>query len=175
MSTPYQRIEGHEQVLRAFGYWPDFHDAEVRSLLMDRNTRLFDDVVANARIEVCLHAFEWTRDAQPCFNHHLVQLRFHYACDLALKGFNHQNAILEFKVEDYAFPPDAPVGFRITFVPAHGLSGSFSAAGAEVLSVLPCDEQGEPRQRVEPAAAPNGGPATPLGKSSVTEGPPSVS
>ena len=31
------------------------------------------------------------------------------------------------------------------------------------------------RRRAEPGAAPNGGPATPLGSSGVTEGPPSVS
>jgi hypothetical protein len=33
----------------------------------------------------------------------------------------------------------------------------------------------EPKRKVEPSAAPNGGPATQLGKSNVTEGPPSVS
>jgi ABC-type nickel/cobalt efflux system permease component RcnA len=36
-------------------------------------------------------------------------------------------------------------------------------------------DQGEFSQHAEPAAAPNGGPATPVGDSGVTEGPPSVS
>lgn len=62
--------------------------------------------------------------------------------DFAIKGFNHQNAILEFKIEDCGGEP--PVGLRVTFVSAHGLSGSFCASGAEVLSVIPCDERGSP-------------------------------
>src|SRR5712691_4698267 len=114
MSTPYQRIEGHEQVLRAFGYWPSFHDAEVRSLVMDRNSVLIDEV-ADARVDVCLHALEWTQDSQPVFNHHLVQLRFHEIDDVALDGFNHQNAILEFKIEEHIRHPNVPVGLRLTF------------------------------------------------------------
>jgi hypothetical protein len=157
MSTPYQRIENHEQVLSAFGYWPRFHDAEVRSLRLDRNEVVFGPI-HEACIDVCLHAFEWTDHVPPAFNHHLVQFRFRGVEDLAIEGFNHQNAVLEFKVEDCAVQPDALAGFRVTFVPAYGLSGSFWAVSAEVLSVIPCDEQGRPRQKAEPDAPPNSRP-----------------
>ena len=156
MSTPYQRIARHEQVLRAFGYWPRFHDAEVRSICLDRN-RVVADPVYDACMDVCLHAFEWSGDATPVFNHHLVQFRFHDIQDVSIEGFNHQNAILELKIEDFTSQPDLPVGFRVTIVPAHGLSGSFCASGAEVLSVLPCDECGRPR-KAEPDAPPNSRP-----------------
>jgi hypothetical protein len=141
MSAGYEQIEAHTQVLEAFGYWPEFHDAEVRSLVLDRNTVLFGDI-ADAQIEVCLHALEWTRDAQPAFNHHLVQFRFHEVDQVELEGFNHQNAILEFRIELSA---EAPVRLRISFVPAHGLSGSFCASRAEVLSVVPCNHDGRPQ------------------------------
>src|ERR1043166_1467399 len=153
MSAPYERIQGHTQVLEAFGYWPTFHDAEVRSLILDRNSTLFENI-ADAQIEVCLHALEWTRNAQPDFNHHLVEIRFHEVDEVELEGFNHQNAILEFRIEDHR-----GVGLKMTFVPAHGLSGSFCAAKAEVLSVVPCNKDGRPRQKAEPGASPNGGPA----------------
>src|SRR5689334_22119378 len=120
MSTPYQRIEGHMRVIDALGYWPTFHDAEVHALLLDRNTVLCEDI-ADARLDVCLHAFEWTRGAQPAFNHHLVQFRFHEVDDLALDGFNHQNAILEFRIEDHVRDGNLPAGLELTFVAAHGL------------------------------------------------------
>jgi hypothetical protein len=148
MSVPYERIEGHKQVLEAFGYWPGFHDAEVRSLVLDRNVTLFEEI-ADARVEVCLHAVEWTRNSQPRFNHHLVQFRFHEVDELVVEGFNHQNAILEFRIEDYAPDADLPAVLKLTFLPAHGVSGSFCAANAEVLSVVPFDEKGRPRLEVE--------------------------
>lgn len=171
MSVPYEQIEGHTRVLEAFGYWPRFHDAEVRSLLLDRNTSLFEDI-ADARIEVCLHALEWTRDAQPVFNHHLVQFRFHGVDQLKLEGFNHQNAILEFRIEAAAEDGER---LKISFVPAHGLSGSFRTSGAEVLSVVPCDEDGRLRPKAEPGTSPNGAPAVRFGDPRAGGGPPSVS
>ncbi len=173
MSTPYQRIEGHEQVLAAFGYWPSFHDGEVRSLVLDRNAVLFDDI-ADAQIEVCLHALEWTRDPQPRFNHHLVRFRFHEVSELRLEGFNHQKAILEFRIEERSSHAEARAGLMITFVPAHGLSGSFCVGSAEVLSVVPCGKDGRARG-AEPDASPSGGPAMRAGGSGVGGGPPSVS
>ena len=149
MSLPCERIKDHARVLESFGYWPSFHDAEVRSLLLDRNSVLFGDI-AEAKIEVRLHALEWTHDAQPAFNHHLVEFRFHEVSDVKLEGFNHQNAILEFRIEDDLRSPGSPAGLKLTFVPAHGLSGSFCAGSAEVLSVVPCNKDGQPRQNAEP-------------------------
>lgn len=159
MGTSYERIVGHAQVLAAFGYWPAFHDSEVRSLLLDRNAVLFEPI-ADARVDLCLHAFEWTHGAQPVFNHHLVNFRFHDVDELVLNDFNHQNAILEFRIEDHSRHADVPVGFKLTFLPAHGLSGSFCAASAEVASVIPCDEKGRPHRDTAP---PDGDPPPPLG------------
>lgn len=146
MSTTYQRIEGHMQVVDAFGYWPVFHDAEVRSLLLDRNAALFEDI-ADARLDLCLHAFEWTGSNAPAFNHHLVQFRFHEVHELTLEGFNHQNAIYDFTIEDYGKQADAPRELKLTIAGALGLSGSFRARSGQVLSVTPCDKKGRPRQQ----------------------------
>lgn len=118
-------------------------------MLLDCNSVLFEDI-ADARLDLCLHAFEWTQSAKPTFNHHLVQFRFHEVDELAPQGFNHQNAILEFRIEDRLRHADVPVGLTLTFVPAHGLSGSFCASSAEPLTVIPCDEKGRPRQKAEP-------------------------
>jgi hypothetical protein len=52
-------------------------------------------------------------------------------------------------MQDYAPDADLPEVLKLTFLPAHGVSGSFCAASAEVLSVVPCDEKGRPRLKVE--------------------------
>ena len=173
MSTPHQRIQGHEEILEAFGYWPSFHDAEVRSLLLDRNAVLFENI-AEPRLDLCLHAFEWTRGAQPVFNHHLVHFRFHEVDELSFEGFNQQNAILEFRIEEDTREPAFPAGLKLTLVPAYGLSGCFCAASAEVLMIIPCDQKGRPRQKSGPAASPLGGLAEPFSNSGTGSGPPSV-
>lgn len=142
MSKPYERIKDHEHVVRALGAWPRFHDAEVLLLSMDRNTSF--ERIAEPRLDVCLHAFEWTGGAQPSFNHHLVKIRFYDIEDVELGGFNHQNAILELRIEDNVHRANKPVGFKVTFIPAYGLAGSFSAGNAEVLSVVACDKNGNP-------------------------------
>jgi len=117
--------------------------------------------VPEVRLDVCLHAFEWTQDPQPTANHHLVRLRFHDIEEVILEDFNHQNAILEFKIEDCVGHPDMPNGLEFTFVPAYGLSGIFRAGSAEVVSVVPCDERGNPRPQAEPVGAASSHPPTP--------------
>jgi len=144
MSLPCEKIKGYTRVLETFGYWPSFHDAEVRPLLLDRNSVLFEDI-ADARVDVRLHAFEWTQDAQPVFNNHLVEFSFHEVDGVKLEDFNHQNAILEFRIEDDLRHAGASTGLKLTFVPAHGFSGSFCSGSAEVLSVVPCSKDGQPR------------------------------
>lgn len=173
MSEPYQYITNHEQVIRAFGYWPSFHDSEVRSLTLDRNSVLFGQI-ADARLDVILHAFEWTRETKPAFNHHLVNFRFYGIQEIVLDSFNHQNALLEFKVEEWRRGPDAPIGLRLTFVPAFGLAGFLRASSGEVLSVVACDERGKLMERARLGTAPKGGPTTPVGSSDTAEGPSSV-
>ena len=36
---PHEFIEGHAQVLEAFGQWPRFHDAEVHRVVLDRTRK----------------------------------------------------------------------------------------------------------------------------------------
>ena len=127
MSAAFESIEGHESVLKAFGYWPAFRDAEARSLVLDRNGVLFGKV-ADARVDLCLHALEWTKTEKPTVNHHLVHLHFHDVDELVLRDFNHQNAIFELKIEEHLGQPDAPRQLKVTIVPAFGLAGSFNAA-----------------------------------------------
>lgn len=157
MNAPWQRINFCERVVNAFGYWPRFHDSEIRSYSLARDTLLFGEI-AEVRLELCIHAFEWTDRTPPAFNHQLVRLLFRDVDDVSLDGFNHQNAILELKIETKGESQQNPAGIMVTIVPAHGLSGSFSAAGCEVISVVPCNECGQQIARPNPLSPAGHGP-----------------
>ncbi|MEI9998634.1 MAG: Imm50 family immunity protein [Verrucomicrobiota bacterium] len=123
-------LQDHEKVLNAFGYWPAFHDAEIRSLKLDRNRTLFGEI-ANARLELVVHAMEWTQGRQgkvPAFNHHLVHFEFEEVTDLELSGFNHQNALFELIFKPALEEGISAPSYGLIINPAHGLGGFFRYA-----------------------------------------------
>ena len=139
-------LQNYQAVLDAFGYWPHFHDAEVRSLIMDRNHILFNDI-ADARIELVVHAWElsnWANEQGhlPRSKYHLVHFEFFNVSDVDLKGFNHQNAILGLSFTDHYTDQTGSPSFQVALEPAHGLHGSFNASKGGVVSVTPCNEHG---------------------------------
>ncbi len=146
METP-TYLQNYQTVVDALGYWPRFHDGEVRSLVMDRNRILFDNI-ADARIELVIHAWELSDKANEkghltLSKHHLVQFEFFNVRDVVLKDFNHQNAILGLTFTDHVTDPAGNHTFKVTLEPANGLHGSFTAFGGRVVSVTPCDKNGK--------------------------------
>jgi len=139
-------LENHEAVLRAFGYWPSFHDGEIITLVMDRSRILFDRV-HNARIEIVIHGWEMTNEVtdQGFFKlqkHHLIHFEFEDVRDVSLTGFNHQNAVLSLSFEELLLDVVGNHCFKVTFDPAHGIGGDFTSFRGRVLSVIPCDSEG---------------------------------
>ncbi len=144
--APPTYLDNHEAVLTAFGYWPTFHDSEVVSLLMDQSGILFDKI-HNARIEIVVHAFEWTESkerSEPIFNHHLVHFAFENVSEVALEGFNHQNALHSFDFEEVPEDASCNHSFKVSLKSALGLGGEFAASNGEVISVISCDQEGNP-------------------------------
>lgn len=86
-------IEGAENVVKWFGHWPTFHDAEVVSVVLNR--------AGKSRVEV--HAFETTSDMDAagyfrCTKHAIVTFELEgYVPDevgsICLRWFNHQNVL----------------------------------------------------------------------------------
>ena len=144
---PPLHIANHEKVLERFGYWPRFHEAEVRSLKLDRN-RTLADAAANPCVELILHAVEWTEataGTPAAFNHHLVHFEFEEIDDVQLHGFNHRNLLEGLRFEPAQAGPGGAARHWLAFDAAHGLSGGFTYARATVVSVTPCSDQGAPR------------------------------
>jgi len=146
-------VFNHELVVTAFGYWPSFHDSEVISLLMDRRKILFD-TVHNARIELVVHAFEMSAqvDEKGYFvlnKHHLVHFEFETVDEVRLQGFNHQNALMSLVFEELPRDAAGNHSFKVGLNDAFGIGGEFTSSEGRVLSVIPCDYEGNPRSGTE--------------------------
>lgn len=150
MSAAPLYLQNSEAVLRAFGYWPSFHDAPVMAFRYAAGS--------GSGVELVLHGSEltrdWTRGGRfEAIKHHLVRFAFHDIADEELTGFEPENVLfgLEFSsAEEFA----ATGKFKVTLDSAIGgdLSGSFSARAGEVVEVVPCDAEG---RKTEPGTPPN--------------------
>jgi hypothetical protein len=143
-ATP--KFSGVERVTEIFGYWPSFHDAEVKWLRLHRHDL---NGSVGPVLEFEIHCFEITNEVAPSGfyilrKHTLVHFRFCEVTDLQLGEFNRQNAIFALEITNEADPSWERPYFRVTLDPSFGLSASFHTVHPEVVSVKPCDEKGEP-------------------------------
>src|SRR5437016_1927358 len=79
-----------EAVVKAFGYWPSFHDAPVVSFQYSEGSP--------GTVELTLHGWEMTSelDAQGYYKlikHHLVRFTFHEISDADLRQFVPENLL----------------------------------------------------------------------------------
>ena len=143
--TSVPKILGVEQVTDIFGYWPSFHDAEIKWMRLDGRG---PDGGIGPILEFGIHCFEMTDKVAPSGHyilrkHTLVHFRFREVTDLRLEEFNHQNAIFGLDIIDEADPSWERSYFRVTIDPSFGVGGSFHAVYPEIVSATPCDENGE--------------------------------
>jgi hypothetical protein len=133
-------LRNNEAVVKAFGYWPSFHDAPVLAF------RFIEE--AGGEVEMDLHGWEMTEvvDERGYFKlikHHLVRFAFREISNADLREFTPNNILFALGLSS----PDefeAAGKFKVTLDSAMGsdLCGSFSARSGEVLEVTPCDEKG---------------------------------
>ncbi|GAB3357607.1 Imm50 family immunity protein [Lysobacter tyrosinilyticus] len=134
MTTPIDRIENSEAVTSLFGYWPSFHDAEV----LEISIRRFSEPGSGPSLSADVHVFETTNqvDSDGYYVHHkhsIVTLLFRELDELALDGFNHQNALSELGIAE-----TEPGGMlRVNFGSAYGLESELTCRAIKVVSVVP--------------------------------------
>ncbi len=134
MTVPLDRIENAEAVTSAFGYWPSFHDAEVLEVSIKRAGELG----ANPCLTAVIHVFEMTSQVSPdghyvCQNHSVVTLLFQDLDNLALDGFNHQNALSSLSIE----APESDASVIVRFEGAYGLECELTCQSVKVMSFVP--------------------------------------
>lgn len=115
-------IPGAEEVRNWFGYWPDFHDAEIISLELNRNKAS------------TLSVFFCNTDGQRVTpegyfyqdKHVVVHFEMEGITDLQLSEFNHQNVISELilkKIEE---------GVEILMDGCYGMFGTITAESVKI-------------------------------------------
>lgn len=109
-------IPGAAQLHAWFGYWPSFHDAEIVSLVLNR------DGLSSLR----LHTWHTTSqvDERGCYikeKHVVVSFHMEEILELALNNFSQQNVIFGLEiVEDQQ-------AYKLVLDPCYGLEGSIRA------------------------------------------------
>ena len=137
---PHAFIEGHEKVIAIFGQWPSFHDGEIHRLLLD-STRRDLEGSRYPSIELDLRGWIMTDEVTEqgfyrCKFDSVVRLLFENVSLVELDGLNHQNVLSCLGLELFS-ENDGEVRLRVELEHCYGLSGSFLAAGASVVSVTP--------------------------------------
>ena len=140
------RIGGAEQLTAIFGYWPSFHDAEVLWIKLDRQPYI---VRYGPTLEALIHTHEMTSEVDSAGfyvlrNHVLVHMRFEGVDQLHLEGFNHQNALGELALTDLRDRQMEWIRWEVKFASSWGVGASFQCYSVEVVSVKPCNKDGEP-------------------------------
>jgi hypothetical protein len=109
-------IDGAQELYDWFGYWPDFHDAEILSLHLNRS----------GSSPLAIHTWVLTgeideRNFYVRTKHVTVEFSLSGISDLNLNGFSIQNVIGDLYIEK------ASGGFRLTLGPCYGLAGTIVA------------------------------------------------
>lgn len=143
-------IQGSEKLTNIFGYWPDFHDAEVIELHFSRGDMNPDEGRYDLPVlTISIDLKEWANATEPSggpVRKHriLAMLRFADVDNFRMEGFNYQNAIMELIVEYSEQTGGISPYFSVEMEPTAGMSASFHCARIEVVDARPCDSRGRP-------------------------------
>jgi len=155
---PSSYIQHSNRITDIFGYWPSFHDAEVKSLTLSvADEEPWNPGSVSPVLDMLIHVFEMTKEVTDegyfvLAKHTLAHLQFRNVEGLQLSEFSYQNAIFEmaFGIEPMTYrfgggPIDGPPPNIITvnINPSCGLSGEFKCQHVEVVAADPCDEDGK--------------------------------
>ncbi|MGB9074167.1 MAG: Imm50 family immunity protein [Terriglobales bacterium] len=116
-----EEIPGAAELHDWFGYWPDFHDAEIISLHLNRKG------ISSLRV----HAWDTTKEVDEkghyvMAKHIVVEFVLENVSELALNGFSQQNVISGLDIEKIGS------GFRLTLGECYGLAGSIEAESVSI-------------------------------------------
>ena len=109
-------IQGSAELHDWFGYWPNFHDAEIISLHLNRS----------GHSSMRAHTWEMTKEIDQngyyvLTKHLVVEFVFENISGLDLNGFSHQNVVFGIEIQK------TESGFRLTLQGCYGMEGSIEA------------------------------------------------
>jgi hypothetical protein len=125
-------VPGSSELIRWFGYWPSFHDAEVLELQLHRT----------GHSTIRIHTFEATSNVNGqgffiCTKHVIVDFLLEGLKNLHLDYFNGQNVISGLDLKQ------TTDGYELTLEGCHGVEGTLTAdrIRVEIEPGLPTDSQ----------------------------------
>ena len=129
-------IRNYQSVVDHFGYWPSFHDANVVAYTAPRSDA--------AALDITLHTWEMTSevDAKGYYvlrKHVLVAFHFAGVHDASLDRFGSGNILFGMEITRTG----DSASLHVVLDSVMDMSGEFSAASGEVVSVVPCTSDGE--------------------------------
>lgn len=114
--TEVEEISGATGLYEWFGYWPDFHDAEILSLYLNRSgPSILQIYTWDTTKEIDARGFYVQR------KHAVVEFVLNGMAELDLNGFSCQNVISGLAIERTSS------GFRVVLGACYGLAGSLEA------------------------------------------------
>ena len=137
-------IQASQKLTAIFGYWPDFHDAEITEVHLDRGgSQPFQK--RQPVLTVKLHTWQGTKEVDKhgfyVRRHHtLATLRFHDVDEFSMEGFNQQNVISELLIEQQERTDGPSPFFAVKFWPSYGMGAVFRCVRVEVVDAIPCME-----------------------------------
>ena len=137
----YERIANFEIVLARFGQLPSFHDGEVHQVVLDRMRR-HSNGDYYASIELKLRGWIMTSEVTEAGYYKLehdsvVHFLFEDVSEVELFGLNHQNVLSSLDLELAEDQENGATLLSVELGDCFGLSGSFKALRAKVVSVVP--------------------------------------
>ena len=141
----YKFILGYEMVVARFGQWPSFHDGEVHRLILD-STRRNSNGSRYPSIELELRGWIMTNEVTEqgfyrCEYDSVVSFLFENVSNVEFDGLNHQNVVSCLNLD--LLPVESnKMQLKVELEHCWGLSGSFVAASARILSVTPFSHEG---------------------------------
>lgn len=131
-------IQGAEKLIERFGAWPNFHDSEVMSIVLERHS-------GDPCAELLLHAWQKSSEidgggAYVLKCHTLVRFRLEGIVESELSGFNNQNVLFDLLFEQ--IDNNGMPGVRVSLESSYGLGGSMTCRQVIIVDVEPCDPFG---------------------------------
>jgi len=139
--SAHETIINHQIVLDTFGQWPSFHDGEVHRVVLDRTRRLPNGSYYPS-IELYIRGWIMTSEVTASGHYKqehdsVVHFLFERVTDVELDGLNHQNVLSSLDFEISRDNESNLPALSVELIHCYGLSGSFKALQASVISVVP--------------------------------------
>lgn len=131
-------IQNQQALIDIFGEYPSFHDAEVLSMLLERDGEF------GPSLTVKIHVWEMTNktDEKGYFllkNQTLVTFQFGRILLESLNGFNHQNVLWDLEIDEIDPQEKEHEGccYQVSMPSSYGCEASFKCQTITVVSAVP--------------------------------------